>query len=227
MNEQYLGPEADRAYTATYLENIRKLDPIEIATLTDPVSLADNDRISAVVDVDRFWEVSQRVITGLKEHYGVGIDLVRPERYYTALPPEVGAVGGFHDHRSLGYQYWYHASFVVMLGGMISKELRTIELLRNFTHDCLHHSTCRSFRRAIRIPAKSPGEAKHRVPEVYREQYGINFRNQDGLSYSSNLKKIHPRAYQKSKECFLSGSPSGVRRWRGVRGAYDLLTFHT
>lgn len=185
MNEQYLGPEVDRAYTAMYLENIRKLDPIEIATLTDPVNLADNDRISAVVDIDKFWEVTQRVITGLKEHYGVGIDPVRPERYYTALPPEVGAVGGFHDHRSLGYQYWYHASFVVMLGGMTSKELRTIELLRNFIHDCLHHSTFRSFRRAIRIPSKSPAEAKNRVPEVYREQYGINFRNQDGLSYSS------------------------------------------
>lgn len=185
MNEQYLGPESDREYIKTYLENIRNLDPIEIATLLNPVSLADNNHIRAFVDTDRFWEVSQRIIAGLEERYGITIDPVRPERYYTALPPEVGAVGGFHDHRSLGYQYWYHASFVVMLGGMMSKELRTIELLRDFIHDCLHHSTFRSFKRAVRIPARSPDEAKHRVPEVYREQYGINFRNQEGLSYSS------------------------------------------
>jgi len=35
------------------------------------------------------------------------------------------------------------------------------------------------------MPASSPSAAKHRVPEVYREQYGINFRNKDGVSYSS------------------------------------------
>ena len=136
MNEQYLGPEPDRTYIATYLESIRNLDPIEIATLLNPVSLADNNLISAVVDTDRFWEVFQRIIARLEERYGIRIDPVRPERYYTALPPEAGAVGGFHDHRSLGYQYWYHASFVVMLGGMTSKELRTIELLRDFIRDC-------------------------------------------------------------------------------------------
>ena len=185
MNEQYLGPESDRVYIATCFESIRNLDPIEIATLPNPVSLANNNSIRAVVNTDRFWEVSQRIIAGLEERYGIRIDPVRPERCYTALPPEVGAVGGFHDHRSLGYQYWYHASFVVMLGGMTSRELRTIELLRNFIHDCLHHSTFRSFRRAVRIPARSPDEAKHRVLEIYREQYGINFRNQEGLSYSS------------------------------------------
>ena len=37
----------------------------------------------------------------------------------------------------------------------------------------------------MRVPACSPSTAKHRVPEVYREQYGINFRNKDGVSYSS------------------------------------------
>lgn len=185
MNERYLGPESDRTYIATYLENIRRLGPIEITTLPGSISLADTDRISAIVGIDRFWEAAHRITAVMEERYGIKIDPVRPVRYYTALPPEADAVGGFHDCRSLGYQYWYHASFVVMLGRMISKELRTVELLRDFIHDCLHHSTFRSFRRAVRIPAKSPSDAKHRVPEVYREQYGINFRDHDGLSYSS------------------------------------------
>lgn len=185
MNEQYLGPDADREYIKTYLASIRKLDPIEILTLPNPINLTDNNRLMTYIDVGRFRDSASRALARLEERYYVKIDAVRPERYYTVLPPEPDTVGGFHDCRSFGYQYWYQASFVVMLGGMMSKKLRTIELLRDFIHDCLHHSTFRSFRRAVRTPAKSPSEAKHRVPEVYREQYGINFRNEDGLSYSS------------------------------------------
>jgi|GEM_PF-6845957 len=185
MNEQYFGPESDREYIKTYLANIRKLDPIEIATLPDPISLADTNRLATYIDTCKFQSFACRAIAWIEERYGIKIEAVRPERYYTAQPPGSDEVGGFHDRRSLGYQYWYQASFVVMLGRMVSKELRTLELLRDFIHDCLHHSTFRSFRRTVRIPAKSPGDAKHRVPEVYREQYGINFRNEDGLSYSS------------------------------------------
>lgn len=185
MNEQYVGQESDREYIKTYLANIRKLDPIEIATLSDPFSLANINRLRAYIDVDRFWSLSQQVMTWIEERYGIKIEAIRPERYYTALPPEEDVIGGFHDHRSFGYQYWYQAGFVVMLGSTVSKEFRTLEMIRDFTHDCLHHSTFRSFRRVVKVPAKSPSDAKHRVPKVYREQYGINFRNEDGLSYSS------------------------------------------
>ncbi|HWA64476.1 MAG TPA: hypothetical protein VG866_01280 [Candidatus Paceibacterota bacterium] len=195
MGEQYLGPDTDQEYIKTHLAAIRKLDPIEITTLPKPFNIADTDRLSTFIDVKMFWSCAISVIARLEQQYGVKIDIVQPERYYTALPPESDATGGFHDQRSLGYQYWYQASFVVMLGKMVSKKLRTVELLRDFVHDCLHHSTFRSFRRAARIPAKSPSEAKHRVPEVYREQYGINFRNEDGLSYSSpELTKRSPES---------------------------------
>jgi len=40
----------------------------------------------------------------------------------------------------------------------------------------------------------------------------------------SILEKIHPREKQKSKEhFFFLGLPSEARRWRGFRGAYDLI----
>jgi len=40
----------------------------------------------------------------------------------------------------------------------------------------------------------------------------------------SILEKIHPRENQKSKEhFFFLGLPSEARRWRGFRGAYDLV----
>ena len=43
----------------------------------------------------------------------------------------------------------------------------------------------------------------------------------------SILEKIHPRENQKSKEhFFFLGLPSEARRWRGFRGAYDLVSSH-
>lgn len=191
MSEQYLGTATDRKYIKIHLANIRKLNPIEIATVSDPINLADIDRLVPHVEIEKFWELIHRTLARLERRYRVKIKKVPQERCYTALSPDPNAIGGFHDHWSLGYQYWYQASFVIMLGEMVSKKLRTAELARSFIHDCIHHSTFRSFRRAIRIPAKSPKIAKHRVPEIYREQYGINFRNKDGLSYSSPKLTAH------------------------------------
>ncbi len=185
MREVYLGPEVDRAYIKSYLENIRRLDPIEITTLPNAVCLSD-DRIAEVVNIDQFRRVAYGCLEYMKQQYGIDLKPVSEGRYYTTCPPEDTSVGGFHDQRSLGYQYWYHASFVVSLNDKtVSPIIRTMEMVRNFLHDCLHHSTFRSYRRAMRVPASSSGTAKHRVPEVYREQYGINFRNKDGVSYSS------------------------------------------
>lgn len=185
MKEMYLGTEQDRQYIKTYLGNIRQVDPIEIATLPNPLNLSD-PRIEEVVDIEWFWKIVKQCCTKCEERYAIHIDKLKAKRYYIAQPPDTDATGGFHDIRSLGYQYWYHAAFLVTLNRrLISKELVTIELVRDFLHDCLHHSTFRSFRRAVRLPAASVETAKHQVPEVYREQYGINFRNKDGLSYSS------------------------------------------
>lgn len=186
MNEVYLGPDDDRAYIATYLDNIRRLDPIEIAVAEDPVRLSDTQRLHDLVNVDLLWEVIDRGLADIRKRYSVTITPLAPTRCYTAQPPEPRVLGGFHDHRSLGYQFWYHASFVFALNpSLASRDVRTIELARSFVHDSLHHSTFRSYRRALRLPSPSPKVAKHRVPEIYREQYGINFRNRDGSSYSS------------------------------------------
>lgn len=186
MNETYLGPEPDRRFIAEYLKNIRLLDPIEIVTLPNSFNLTDHKHLSEIVDVYKFWELVNKCLALSQQLYSVNISSMKPERYYTAVPTGTGVIGGFHDLSSFGYQYWYQASFVVALNkGLISKQIRTIELARSFLHDCFHHSTFRSFRRVVRVPAKSLNDAKHRVPELYREQYGINFRNHDGLSYSS------------------------------------------
>lgn len=79
MNEQYLGPESDREYIKTYLANIRKLDPIEIATLPDPVNLADTNRLTTYIDVDKFQSLARQVIARIEKHYGIKVEAVRPD----------------------------------------------------------------------------------------------------------------------------------------------------
>lgn len=62
MSEVYLGPELDQKYIAEYLANIRRLDPIEISTLANPIRLSDTDRLVEIVDVDKFWEIANKFL---------------------------------------------------------------------------------------------------------------------------------------------------------------------
>ena len=187
MNELFIGSAEDRAYVSTYLENIRSVDPIEVATLPNPISLADTEKMGSVIDVGLFWEIVSACEALATERYGFSVTRIAAERYYTASPKKAESIGGFHSPRSLGYQYWMHASFVVTLNPslVMSEAVRTIELARSYLHDCVHHSTFRSYRRALRVPAPSRRAAKDRIPEVYRSQYGISFRNRDGIPYSA------------------------------------------
>ncbi|MDO8573052.1 MAG: hypothetical protein Q7S11_04850 [bacterium] len=185
MNERYIGTAEDQRYIRTYLENIRSVDPLEIATIVNPVNLSDSS-IQDMVDTGLFWDIVQQCTEECFKQYGVQLHHIESSRYYIAEPPEKTEIGGFYDKHCFGYQYWYHAAFSVALNkGIVSKEVLAVELARGFLHDFFHHSTFRSFRRALRVPATSIEAGKRRVPEIYREQYGVNFRNQDGLSYSS------------------------------------------
>jgi hypothetical protein len=186
MREEYLGSESDQRYVRAYLANIRTLDPIEIATVEHPISLADASEMKRWINEELFETLVDSCLEEVSTECGLVVSPLKKSRYYTALPEDSESLGGFHDPRSLGYQYWYRGGFVLMLRrGSVSNEVRTIELARSYLHDCLHAETFVSFRRAVRHPAPSPAVAKRRIPEVYREQYGINFRNQDGQSYSS------------------------------------------
>ena len=54
--------------------------------------------------------------------------------------------------------------------------------------------------------------------------YGQNTKKKNALSI---FRKNHPRENQRSKEhFFFLGLPSEARRWRGFRGAYDLVSSH-
>jgi len=192
MNEEYLGSFEERRYIRSYLANIRRLDPIEIATTANPMGLDDSERLSRLIDLKLFWKWVEHSQKNLRLRFGIDIEPLTAKRYYVACPVNDEEPGGFHDPRSVGYHYWYRAGFVMLLNRHdYSRKLRTLELVRSYLHDSLHASTFVSFRLAHKGPATSAIQGKRRVPEVYREQYGINFRNQYGISYSSALLTEH------------------------------------
>ena len=70
MREVFLGPETDRAYIQVYLDNIRRLDPIEITTLPNAIHLGD-DRIAKIIDNDQFDSVAYDCLEQMKRQYNI------------------------------------------------------------------------------------------------------------------------------------------------------------
>lgn len=113
--------------------------------------------------------------------YGIG-SLLNPSRVWVGITacPTTNFFGGFY-HPNQGYRYLQQIA-VTSLSGMLSSHpvdcnLRTLELLRAYAHDTLHHHTYRLF---LPVPA-----GKQSTQRFYRMQYGINFRRWDGQSYSA------------------------------------------
>ena len=112
MNEVYLGSEEDQQYIRTYLSSIRQLDPIEITTIPNPIRLTD-PLAEQLVDIPWLWEMVSRCLEACERRYAVRISQLEACRYYTGISPQDDDVGGFYSPYSLGYQYWYEATFVV------------------------------------------------------------------------------------------------------------------
>lgn len=107
---------------------------------------------------------------------GIDVPLIPEERYFVGrvIDQTDGDAGGFHSVYGGGFD---HVSFSgrTVLHRTTSLRLRTLELARCYLHDCFHAATFKSWRWR--------GDT-HGVP-IYREQYGINFRNARDASYSS------------------------------------------
>lgn len=86
-----------------------------------------------------------------------------------------GAYGGFH-HPNQGYRHLQMRALITVAGPLVSgkpedPELAALDLLRAYAHDCLHYGSFRSYRL--------------RGGDIVRTQYGLNFRRQDGRTYSA------------------------------------------
>ena len=186
MKEQYEGSDEDRRFVASYLELMRSITPYEMFLTRPTRSLAELlNGTAGEIDPEFFLYLVNLADAGIRSEYSKEFELVPPERYF------VGTVsgadwGGFHSDKGVGYQNLFRAGFGVLLNSDIfpDRRLRTLELARNYLHDSIHHSTFCSFRRLVRLPYRQ-SDAKRLMPEVYRYQYGISFRNALGVSYSS------------------------------------------
>lgn len=196
LNEAYLGSPEDQRYIKAFLALVRSIDPIEISTTATFFRLSEREKLKDLIDYDVFLDIINQANGLIMNDYSGAYHSIAYDRYLVGVAMDDG-MGGFHDERSFGYHFYYSAGFVLLMnpGIVKNKIVRTVELARNYLHDCLHHSTFRSFRRRDNFPAKDSKAAKISLPEFYREQYGINFRNQEGISYSSvNLTKKSPQA---------------------------------
>lgn len=86
-----------------------------------------------------------------------------------------GAFGGFH-HPNQGYRHLQMYALITMHGDMAGSmpavpPLAVLDLLRAYAHDCLHYGSCRRY--------------LMRGGEVVRTQYGINYRQPSGQTYSA------------------------------------------
>ncbi len=111
-----------------------------------------------------------------------GCQIFDPERVWVGIyaPVDANFFGGFY-HANQGYRYLQQIA-MVSLSGLLSaypvdRTLVTLELIRAYAHDTLHHNTHRLF---LSLPDQRNGEAT-----FYRFQYGINFRRWNGKSYSA------------------------------------------
>jgi len=93
-----------------------------------------------------------------------------------ARPGTARSYGGFH-HPAQGYRHIQMDAAVTAFGDLTgrsptSPQAVALDLVRSYAHDCLHYATFRRYRLTDR-------------GEIARVQYGINFRQPDGLTFSA------------------------------------------
>lgn len=108
--------------------------------------------------------------------------LLDPASVWVGIRAQPGSkfFGGFY-HEGQGYRYFQQVAIMSLSGALsccpVDRTLATLELIRAYVHDTLHHNSYRLF---FPLPyGGSPGQS------FYRFQYGINFRRWNGKSYSA------------------------------------------
>lgn len=179
-NELYKGNKGDVTKIESFLKQKRLEIPEKFAKHISLNDAKQNDEL----DID--WKLFQDIIETAEKHFKTFSDqfeLMPFDRYLVSQPKDT-SIGGFYGVPAGGYYYFNDLAFGTILNkeNIPNKELRTLELARAYIHDSVHASTYRTF-----MVDENDNES------VYRHQYGINFRNANGISYSSpNLNDESP-----------------------------------
>ncbi|MFQ6849880.1 hypothetical protein AAIB46_03095 [Streptomyces sp. 35M1] len=107
-------------------------------------------------------------------HYGLSRMLPLDRVLVGCESTRPGAFGGFH-HPDQGYRHLQMVAVITMHGPMERRTperpaLALLDLLRAYSHDCLHYGSRRRYVEVAGLPV--------------RTQYGINYRRATGQSYS-------------------------------------------
>jgi len=140
--------------------------------------LITNNCYSSLIHQHLFLRATHLLAQRLK-HYGP-YELLDPSRVWigVSMLGNEKDFGGFHHHDQ-GYRYLQQMAITSLLGTFsrdpVDCVLTTLELIRAYAHDTLHHNSYRLF---CPLPQTEAGS-------FYRLQYGINFRNWNGMTYSA------------------------------------------
>lgn len=180
-NERYIGTPDEIGIIEKFLEDQRQEVP---SRFRKHLRLEDAKKDFSL-DVD--WELFEKITQEGERHFKT-IDpnfSLMPEDRYLVTRANEGSIGGFYGRPVGGYYYMNDLGFATLLSEekVQSEKLRTLEFARDCLHDSLHSCIFRTFR----LDAE--------IGNVFRHQYGINFRNSNGNSYSApNLNEKSPEA---------------------------------
>jgi hypothetical protein len=149
------------------------------------VKLSDLLNFPIAADLIQPLVLQSSLRTLRKELRALGADSsLDPERVFVGTSSTSSAFqsfGGFHEANQ-GYRYMQGISVQSLLGcyhrPVIEAGLTTLDLIRGLTHDSLHHTAFRLYR-----PRKDQGILSPH--SFYQAQYGFNFRDEAGNSYSA------------------------------------------
>ena len=172
------GTTAERAHLHLLLACFRASPPpMRLPEVTGhPLS----DALTAgIIDPDVF-RTGYAIMAARYEQLGIRV-LLPLERVWAgtrsaARPGTARGHGGFH-HPAQGYRHIQMDAAVTVFGDLtgrtpVSPQAAALDLVRSYAHDCLHYATFRRYRLSDR-------------GEIARVQYGINFRQPDGRTYSA------------------------------------------
>lgn len=126
--------------------------------------------------------------TYMMQAYGVHFVEIPLERWYLIEELGVDKAFGFHSENSFGFfdLYFYGFSVAPKADEGLEDFVVGLELARCYLHDCFHASCFRSY-------VVKHGEGPKSGITAHRYQYGFNFRDIKGISYSAPMSALrHP-----------------------------------
>lgn len=187
-NESYWGLPAEQEIVRARVAELRGQQPEYRAETVLPIKdllAGDSPQPHGSINADLFRECVLSARESMRGRHKQ-FDLLPEQRFLVGFGTNESDIGGFHSPRGAGYRYLNGTGFAVLLRRG-SRDLRTLELARNYLHDSIHAYTFRAFRLLPECEEEHPG--------VYWAQYGLNFRTPTGISYSApDLDEEHPRA---------------------------------